>query len=83
MENLTKIAKLLGEENEKKLKDTITDLLIQQFENDLHDMSEYMFDYEEIFDKVREEVTAIMKDKIAKAYIAKAEAKFKELFGEQ
>ena len=82
MENISKIAKLLGEDNEKRLKDAITDLLINQFEDDLANMAEYMCDYEEIFDEVRKEVTSIMKEKIAKAYLAKAETKFNELFGE-
>lgn len=82
MENLSKMAKLLGEENEKKLKDAMTDLLIRQFEDDLSNMCEYMCDYERIFDEVRKEVTSIMKDKIAKSYLAKAEIKFNELFGE-
>lgn len=82
MEELSKIAKLLGEDNEKRLKDAITDLLIHQFEDDLANMSEYMCDYDEIFDEVRKEVTSIMKDKIFNTYIAKAEAKFNELFGE-
>ena len=82
MEELTKLAGLLGEENEKNLKDAITDLLIHQFEDDLTSMCEYMFDYERIFDEVRKEVTSIMKEKIAKAYLAKAEDKFNELFGE-
>ena len=81
MKNLTEFAKLLGEDNEKRLKDAITDLLIQQFEDDLQNMSVYMCDYECIFDEVSKEVTAIMKDKIAKAYLAKAEANFNELFG--
>lgn len=80
MENTMKIAKLLGEENEKKLKDSITDLLIQQFEDDLECMTDYMFDYDEIFDEVRKEVVSIMKDKITKAYIAKTESKLAELF---
>lgn len=82
MENLSKMANLLGEENEKKLKDAMTDLLIQQFEDDLSNMSEYMCDYEGIFDEVRKEVTSIMKDKIIKSYLAKAESKFNELFVE-
>lgn len=82
MENLSKMANLLGEENEKRLKDAITDLLIHQFEDDLLNMCEYMCDYGEIFDEVRKEVTSIMKNKITKAYVAKAEARFDELFGE-
>ena len=81
MKNLTELAKLLGEDNEKRLKDAITDLLINQFEDDLQNMSVYMCDYEYIFDEVRKEVADIMKDKIAKAYLAKAEANFNELFG--
>ena len=82
MKELTKLAMLLGEKNEKRFKDAMTDLLINQFEDDLQNMSEYMCNYEEIFDEVRKEVTSIMKDKIEKAYLAKAEAKFNELFGE-
>jgi C4-type Zn-finger protein len=82
MKELTKLATLLGEDNEKRFKDAMTDLLINQFEDDLQNMSEYMCDYEEIFDEVRKEVTCIMKDKITKAYIEKAEAKFAELFGD-
>lgn len=82
MEELTGIMKLLGEDNEKRLKDAITDLLINQFEDDLKNMTDYMFDYEEIFDEVRKEVKSVMRDKITKAYLAKAEDKFAELFGE-
>lgn len=82
LKELTTIAKLLGEENEKRLKNAITDLLIHQFEDDLENMTEYMCDYSEIFDEVRKEVTSIMKDKITKAYLAKAKEKFNELFGE-
>lgn len=80
IDNLSNLAKLLGEENEKKFKDAMTDLLIKQFEDDLENMSCYMIDYEEVFDDVRKEVKSIMKDKIAKAYMGKAEAKFAELF---
>ena len=79
MENISKIAKLLGEENEKRLKDAITDLLINQFQDDLENMTEYMCDYDEIFEEVRKEVTLIMKDRIMKDYVAKAEAKLNEI----
>ena len=82
MEELTGIMKLLGEDNEKRLKDAITDLLINQFEDDLKNMTDYMFDYEEIFDEVRKEVKSVMKDKISRAYMKKIEAKFAELFEE-
>lgn len=81
MKDLTNLVKILGEDNEKRLKDAITDLLINQFEDDLESMTYYMFDYDEIFDEVRKEVKSIMKDKISKVYLEKAEAKFNELFG--
>lgn len=82
MEELTKISKLLGEENEKRLKDTITDLLIEQVENDLNDMNYFMIDYESLFVEAKEEVKAIMKDKLMKKYMEKAEDKLSELFEE-
>lgn len=82
MEELTGIMKLLGEDNEKRLKDAITDLLINQFEDDLKNMTDYMFDYEEIFDEVRKEVRTVMKDKISRVYMKKMEVKFAELFEE-
>lgn len=82
MENISKFSKILGEDNEKRLKDAITDLLINQFEDDLENMTDYMFDYEEIFDEVRKEVKSVMKDKISKAYMKKMEVKFAELFEE-
>lgn len=82
MKDLTNLVKLIGEDNEKRLKDAMTDLLINQFRDDLESMEDYMLDYEEIFDDVRKEVTSIMKEKISKAYLAKAEKKFYELFGE-
>lgn len=82
MKEFNNIAKLLGAENEKKLKDSITELLIERFEDDLNDMACYMIDYEQLFDEIQNEVKAVLKDKISKAYMEKAEAKFNELFGE-
>lgn len=82
MKELTKLAMLLGEDNEKRFKDAITDLLINQFEDDLQNMTDYMCDYDEIFDEVRKEVTSVMKEKIKMIYLEKAEAKFNELFRE-
>lgn len=81
MKDFNNIVKLLGENNEQKLKDTITDLLIDRFEDDLNDMGCYMIDYEQLFDEIRDEVKSTIKDKVAKVYLAKAEDKFNELFG--
>ena len=60
MEELTKIAKLLGEDNEKRLKDKITDLLIQRVDEDLNDMCTYLIDFEETFE-LDENVTDLIK----------------------
>lgn len=82
MKELTKIAEFLGEENEKKLRDNITDILIERFEEDLDDMNCYMIDYDCLFDEIQNEVRNALKTKIAKKYMEKAEQKFSELFKE-
>ena len=83
MENLNNIAKLLGEENEKRLKDTITDLLINHVEDELSDFDTYLIDYEELFIDIAKEIETAVKDKYTKMYMEKAEKKFAELFEKQ
>lgn len=80
MEKVLEIAKLLGEENVKKLKDSITDALIERCQDELDDMSIWVIDYEQLFDEIQDEVRAVMKEKIMKKYIEMAEGKFSELF---
>lgn len=80
MEKVLEIAKLLGEENVNRLKDTVTDLLIKRCEDELEDMSIYMIDYENLFEEVEAEVRAIVKDKIKQIYLTKAEEKISKLF---
>lgn len=80
MEKCLEVAKLLGEENVNRLKDTVTDLLIKRCEDELEDMAIYMIDYENLFEEVEAEVKAIVKDKIKQIYLAKAEDKISELF---
>ena len=81
MEELTKIAKLLGEDNEKRLKDKITDLLIQRVDEDLDDMCTYLIDFEDTFEQVRKDVEKDIKEMIYRKYMAKFESKCDELFG--
>lgn len=83
MENITKIAKLLGEDNEKRLKDEITNLLIYHIEDELSDFDEYLIDYEDLFDEIANEVKTVVKDKYIKMYTEKAEKKFEKLFENQ
>lgn len=80
MEKCLEVAKLLGEENVNRLKDTVTDLLIKRCEEELDDMAIYMVDYERLFAEVEAEVRSIIKDRIMKIYLEKAEGKISELF---
>ena len=81
MADLSSIAKLLGEENEKKLKDTITDIFINTIEEDLNQMNTFLIDFEGLFEEVREEVREELKDMMYKKYLAKIEDKMDEFFG--
>lgn len=80
MEKVLEIAKLLGEENVTKLRDSITNALIERCQDELDDMSVWVVDYEQLFDEIQDEVKAVMKDKIMRKYIEMAEGKFSELF---
>jgi hypothetical protein len=80
MEKCLEVAKLLGEENVSRLKDTVTDLLIKRCEDELEDMSIYMIDYENLFEEIEDEVKAIVKDRIKQMYLEKADAKISKLF---
>jgi hypothetical protein len=80
MEKVLAVASLLGEDNVNRLKETITNLLIERCQDELDDMAIYMVDYEQLFDEVHNEVKSIMKDKIMKMYLEKAEGKLSEIF---
>jgi hypothetical protein len=80
MEKVLEVAKLLGEENVNRLKDTVTDLLIKRCEDELEDMAIYMVDYEGLFAEVEAEVRAIVKNRIMQMYLEKAEGKISKLF---
>lgn len=80
MEKVLEVAKLLGEENVNRLKDTVTDLLIKRCEDELDDMGIYMIDYECLFEEVEKEVKSIVKNRIMQIYLEKAEGKISELF---
>lgn len=82
MEKALEIAKLLGEENVQKLRDSITNALIERCQDELDDMCIWVVDYEQLFDEIRDEVKAAMKEKIMKKYFEMAEEKFSELFEE-
>lgn len=80
MEKILKIAELLGEENAQKIKDEITEILLDYLKHDLDSMCDYLIDYEELFGEVRGQVFANVKDKMVKKYTSEIEGKFEELF---
>lgn len=79
MEKVLEVAKLLGEENVNRLKDTVTDLLIERCRDELDDMAVYMVDYEQLFAEVEEEVRSIIKDRIVQLYLKEAEHRISQL----
>ena len=77
MNKITGLMELLGEENNKKIKDKVTQLIIDAMEDDIHDYDRenYILDPDEIVDfvneckeeafkRVKEDVVNQMVDKI-------------------
>ena len=77
MDKITGLMKLLGEENNKKIKDKVTQFIIDAVEDDIryYDRDSYILNPEEIIDfvneckeeafkRVKEDVVAQMVDKI-------------------
>ena len=77
MDKITGLMELLGEENNKKIKDKVTQFIIDAMEDDIHDYNRasYILNPEEIIDfvdactedafkKVKEDVVNQMVDKI-------------------
>lgn len=83
MENIIKIAQLLGEDNEKRLKDSITDLLIKRVEDDLNDYHDWIVDLDYLYDKVNKEIQETVKDKMVKFYTEKFEEKLNKILNKQ
>lgn len=79
-DELLNIVKLLGEENEKKLKDGITDLLLKRIEEDLDDIGVYLMDLEAMLDDIRREIEKEAKEKIMKMYMDKLDELIAEKF---
>lgn len=82
MDKMLKIAELLGEENVQKLKDGITEMLLDAVKSDFDDATkyDYIINFEELFEEVREEAFANIKDKLVKKYTSEIESRFEELF---
>lgn len=79
MEKILKIAESLGEENVQKIKDGITEMLLDYLKEDLENMEDCIINYNELFEDVRDEVFANIRDKMINKYTAEIEKKFDEL----
>lgn len=79
MSDLPMLIRLLGEENEKRLKDAITDMLIDQVQKDLETADEYIIYYDELFDEIRCEVEKRVKEKVVVDYTGKLVAKVTDM----
>lgn len=77
------IAALLGEDNVNRLRDGITDLLLEQVSQELNDMSAWLIDFESLLDEIRDEVKADIKKKILPQYLKAVETKVDALFQKQ
>lgn len=82
MEELLAITKVLGEENAIRFKDAVTDLLIEQVKDDLENLSNYLIDWEELFDEIRAEIKEEFREKVRTMYMKAAEQKLSEVFCE-
>jgi len=80
MENLTQLAELLGEENEKRLKDRITEMLIETVEYQLESEPEWLIDFSSLLDDVRTEIHKNIKEYVFEKYMAKVKEKIDEGF---
>ena len=84
MSELSSVVELLGKDNEKRLKDGITDLLLQQFEHDLEDKYkyDYIVSFDSIFDEVKREIEEDLKMMMITAYKEKFEKRLEKLLRE-
>lgn len=80
MDGMLRIVELLGEDNAQKLKDGITEILLEYVRANLEDFSNYLLNFEKLFDEVCEEVCDKVKDKMIKKYTKEVGKKFEELF---
>lgn len=72
---LKEIIGLLGEKNVEKLKDGITDLILNRIEEEINDTYSYFIDTEYIFEEVCNEIKEEVKDKMKDMYMKKLKEK--------
>ena len=76
MDKITGLMELLGEDNNKKIKDKVTQFIIDTIEDDIHEYSidSYVFNPEEVIDfvnKCKEEAFKIIKEYVVNQMVDK------------
>lgn len=76
MEKIDRMIELLGEDNAKRIKDSIADFIIEAMKDDINDeyRENYILKPEDIIsfvDKCKEEAFAIVKDEVVKTMVEK------------
>lgn len=79
---LSNLTKLLGAENEQKVKDSIVELILERTKYDLDEWCKYgyVINFEELFQEIEERVVENVKEKMIALYTKKMEEKMEELF---
>lgn len=85
MENVNKLINLLGEDNEKRLRDNVTDLIIDAMRDDLesYNRENYILDADDVIDFIaqcQKEAFEKIKPRIINDFMEKIE---KKVYGEQ
>ena len=64
MKELTAFGKLLGEENEKRFRDEVTNILIGRFQEEIDSEEECILDLDELVGEIMEELKQEIKNKV-------------------
>lgn len=74
-DELKAIIGLLGEKNVEKIKDGITDMILNRVKEEIEESYNYFIDTECMFDEVCAEIREELKDKMKDTYMKKLEEK--------
>ena len=73
------LTRLLGEENEKRFKDEVTDILIDRVREDMESYNDYLFDYESMLSEICDKLEKKLKDRIFEEYMERIEKRIPEI----
>ena len=68
MDNVSVLVKVLGEENEKRVKDEITNMIIEQVRSDIENYDDWIIPLEDIIEELNNEIYLRVKDMFMEKY---------------